>query len=167
MEIYETWWFFTLNIWYIWTSVILDLLLYSLIKRIEQRFEGVRAENIWGDWTRSDLMIMLLSEARRVTGMINQYCSETQMIRNTDKKCKDTCPQVPPASKTAASPVGDWLVFTNLIFRIPLRERGIHLFCGPDYVIHLSCQSECCLLLVVYTCSHDHRSGLKSGMFIG
>ena len=37
-------------------------------------------------------------------------------------KCKDTCPQVPPASKTAASPVGDWLVFTNLIFRIPLRK---------------------------------------------
>ena len=118
----------------------------------------------WLDWIGFDDNAK--SEARRVTGMINQYCSETQMIRNTDKKCKDTCPQVPPASKTAASPVGDWLVFTNLIFRIPFREHGKHLFCGPDYVIHLSCQSECCLLLVVCTCSHDHRSGLKSGMFI-
>ena len=42
-------------------------------------------------------------------------------------KSKATCPQVPPASKTAASPVGDCFVLTNRIFRIPRRNKNWNL----------------------------------------
>ena len=51
--------------------------------------------------------------------------SETKIkVTSVVFKSKYTCPQVPPASKTAASPVGDCFVLTNRIFRIPERNNN-------------------------------------------